>query len=113
VAPLVIVGSEFLALILSGGAAAMLAAIVQAYRSLRDGSRAEDRDAFAEIEESRKSEARRRKNAESERDYWRRRAATLEFAYISHVGPEKLPKFDPEPQFPEERDRKPEEETTT
>lgn len=96
----VVVGTEILALILSGGTAAMVLAVVQAYRSLKDGSRADDRDAFAELEDSRTNEKARADQAERERDYWHNRAATLEYVVITKNGPEALPPKEPFPEPP-------------
>lgn len=93
----VVIGSQFLAVILSAGAAATITAVVQAYRSLKDGARSDDRDAFAEIESNRAAEARLRARAELERDYWHRRAATLEYMLITKAGVESVPPSEPFP----------------
>lgn len=87
----IVIGTEFLAIILSAGTAAMIGAVVQAYRSLKEGSRADDRDALAELESSRTRERDRADNAETDRDYWRNRAGGLEFVLVSRLGADALP----------------------
>lgn len=94
----VVIGNEFLTIVLSAGAAAMLTAIVQSYRSLREGSKADEKDAFITLDEQRTSESHRRERAEVERDYWHRRAATLEYELITKLGPSALPEAEPWPQ---------------
>lgn len=100
----VVVGTEFLALILSAGAAAMLAAIVQAYRSIKEGAKADEKDAFADMEVARKKEVRARTQAEKERDYWHNLAAGREYVILSKLGPEALPPAPPFPVPPPEED---------
>lgn len=99
----VVIGTEFLAIILSTGAAAMIAALVQAYRSIKDGAKSDEKDAFADIENSRKKESIKRANAEKWRDYWHSRSGELEYVIGSNLGREKIPPLQPFPELePEE-----------
>ena len=98
----IIIGSEVLGLILSGGAAAMIAAIVQAVRSLRDGARAEDRDAFADLDRERAKAVIQKNNAEKMRDYWHNRSAALQFVVVKNLGVEALPAELPVPELDKE-----------
>lgn len=96
--------TEFLTIILGGGAAAMVTAIVQAYRSIKDGSRVQEKDAFADLEISRRRETRRREWAETERDYWHSWAATLEFTLRANVASNLVPERPPYPIRPKEEE---------
>lgn len=97
-----VIGSGFLAVILSTGAAAMLLAVIQAYRSIKDGAKADERDAFADLENSRKGESIKRTNAERLRDYWHSRAAELEYIILSKLGRAELPPPAPLPTLEKE-----------
>lgn len=83
--------TELLAIILGTGGVAMLGALVQAWRSIRAGSAQHERDAYSDLENSRRKEYLRRERAEIERDYWHGYAAMLEFVVRAELPPEKLP----------------------
>lgn len=93
--------TEILAIILGGGAAAMVTACVAAYRSIKEGSRAQEKDAVADLEKWRASADDRRERVEVERDYWRMRSGSLEYLIVSRWGAEHLP---PRESFPWEKD---------
>ena len=84
-------GTELLALLLGGGGVAMVTALVRAYRTLREGSRAAEEDAYATLGSQRRNETTRANWAESERDWWHRRAAQFERVIIINLGPDKVP----------------------
>ena len=90
--------TEILSILLGGGGVAMLAAAVQAFRSLREGSKADEKDAFADMEYKRAGEKRRADRAEVERDYWHRRASDLEHVIRVQLGPAEVPELEPWPE---------------
>lgn len=83
--------TEILTLILSAGAAAMLTAIVQAWRSIRAGATQNERDAYTDLENSRRNEVDRRERAEIERDYWHNWSAMLEYIIRTKLPSEEMP----------------------
>jgi len=89
--------TEILALILSAGAAAMITALVQAWRSIKAGSAQHERDAYSDLEKSRRKEYLRRERAEVERDWWHAWAAQLEYVIAANLPPDKFP---PKPSYP-------------
>jgi len=89
--------TELLISLLGVGGAAMIAAIVQAYRSIRDGAKVDEKDAFSAMESNWGIERRRAERAIVERDYWHQRSATLEYVIRTHLGPDAVPVFDPLP----------------
>ncbi len=99
--------TEFLAVILGGGAAAMVTAIVQAYRSIKDGSRVAEKDAVADLEKWRSTSDSRRALAERKYDYWRSVAGSMEYVIRSRLGDEAMPPRGPEPKDDEEDDGDP------
>jgi hypothetical protein len=94
--------TELLALILGGGFATLVGAVVQAYRSIRDGSRTQERDAYADLEAARKKEFDSREWAEIERDYWHSWAAELEYFMLTKLPREQMPIRPPFPRRPAE-----------
>lgn len=96
-------GTELLALILGGGGVAMITALVRAYRTLREGSRAAEKDAYATLDSQRRNESQRADWAEKERDWWHRRSSQLERVIIIKLGPDEVPPHrDPYPEHEEE-----------
>lgn len=91
--------TELLAIILGTGGVAMLGALVQAWRSIRAGAAQHERDAYTDLEKSRRKEYIRRERAEVERDYWHAWAAMLEFVIRTKLPPGDLP---PRPTWPPE-----------
>jgi hypothetical protein len=89
--------TELLAIILGTGGVAMLGALVQAWRSIRAGAAQHERDAYSDLEQSRRREYHRRERAEIERDYWHAWAAMLEFVIRTKLPPEDLPLRPPWP----------------
>ena len=83
--------TELLAIILGTGGVAMLGALVQAWRSIRAGAAQHERDAYTDLEKSRRREYHRRERAEIERDYWHSWAAMLEFVIRTKLPPSDLP----------------------
>jgi hypothetical protein len=85
--------------LLGGGGALFIGALVRGYGSLRGGARASTREAITDIATARDDEAKRRAEAEKDRDYWR--AITGRYGYqlrTAGVNP------DPEtPEAPSER----------
>lgn len=96
--------TEILAIILGGGAAAMVTACVAAYRSIKDGSRVAEKDAVADLEKWRATSDDRREQAEIERDYWRLWAGQLVYKITSTWGPDELPQQPPMPEFQKSSD---------
>lgn len=82
------IDTGFLAIFISGGGAAMLWALVQAWRTLRTGAQADDLDEYTRMEHSASNEARRRAFAEAERDYWHKRSAAAEYELTRAAGPD-------------------------
>jgi hypothetical protein len=80
----------------------MLAALIQAYRSIKEGARADEHDAFADMEQARKDAVKHRRIAELERDHWHSRAGTLEWIILTKLGPDQVPPPLPIPQVKEE-----------
>jgi len=88
---------ELLTVLLTGGLGAMVLAGVQAWRTIREGAKADDKDAYLDLESKRVSEKRRADRAEQERDHWRTWAGTLEYVILTNLGPEALPPRQPLP----------------
>lgn len=90
-------GVELLAILLSTGTAAMIWAVVQAWRAIRSGAVADEKDSVETADH-------RRRVAETDRDaaitvanYWRARAGVLEYILSKEKGPDAIPDFPPEP----------------
>lgn len=89
--------TELLAVILGTGGVAMLGALVQAWRSIKAGSAQHERDAYSDLENSRRKEYLRRERAEEERDYWHTYAANLEYVIRTELPADKHPLRPPFP----------------
>ncbi|MFC5007376.1 hypothetical protein ACFPIJ_57395 [Dactylosporangium cerinum] len=89
--------------LLGGGGALFIGALVKGYTSLRGGARASTREAITDIATARDDKARRRGEAERDRDYWR--AISGRYGYqlrTAGINP------DPEtPEAPSERPSRP------
>ena len=83
--------TEVLALILGTGGVAMLGALVQAWRSIKAGAAQHERDAYTDLEKSRRREYLRRERAEVERDWWHSYAAQLEYIIRTELPPSSFP----------------------
>lgn len=77
---------QLLTLLLGGGAVATITALFQGIKSLRDGARAREKDAVADLikrrkeaDEERDKAFDARDRAFNERDYWRNRCGVREF----------------------------------
>ena len=92
-------GIELITILISGGGAAMLLAFVSAWRALKAGATADEKDHIEMSED-------RRRVAEVDRDaaitvahYWRQRAGILEYLLVKHQGQDAVPDFPPEPKL--------------
>lgn len=88
---------QLLTLLLGGGAVATITALFQGIKSLRDGARARDKDAVADLikrrkdaEEERDDAFDARDRAFDQRDYWRNWAGVLEYTVLGNI-PDKMP----------------------
>ena len=92
-------GTELLALLMSTGGAAMIWTIFQAWRSVRAGAVADERDQIELSEERRRSAEIDRDSAIAVANYWRARAGVLEYLLVKGQGAEAVPTFPPEPRM--------------
>lgn len=85
--------SEALSLLMGGGAVTVLAALVKAWRDIRAGKRADERDTIADLEALRRSALDALQQVTVERDYWRDYAGTLSYRLAAATGeqPERPP----------------------
>lgn len=98
-------GTELLALLLGGGGVAMVTALVRAYRSIKEGSRAAEKDAYATLDARARNASTRADWAERERDWWHRRSAQLERVIIIKLGMDSVPDpYDPFPSLEKKKD---------
>ncbi len=79
--------NNLLTLILGGGLVATIGALVNGYKSLRDGAKSREKGTIEDLVSQRKAaneerdlESKEKDFAFDQRDYWRNRAADLEFA---------------------------------
>lgn len=90
---------EILVLILSGGGVAMIIALVQAYRALKTGAKADERDHIEMLDDRRRSAENERDAAITVANYWRSRSGALEYLLVRSSGTDAVPEFPPEPRF--------------
>lgn len=90
--------SELFAILLSSGTAAVIGTAAAAYRSLRAGAAATEFDRVTEAEKRRHDAEVAKDNAIAQRDYWRNRAAVLQFTIVQKMGESALPEFTDPPE---------------
>lgn len=80
------IDTGFLSAFVFGGFGAMAWAVVQVYRAVKNGAASDEQDEYTRMERAAAYEYTRRTFTETERDYWHRRSAAMEYELTRSAG---------------------------